>query len=106
MNQTYKSPDDEYAAIASNFDPNKPREYVDDLRRLAEVPHPDAMNLLAILLGDIDSMLHRDEIISLYERSHELGSPVAAKNLSIQYRQWNEPILSKFWMRKSKGGSG
>lgn len=107
MNSVYESDDEEYAAISVNYGVSSLAAYVDDLRRLARSGHVESMNLLAVLLGDMDSAKHREEIISLYERAHELGSTAAAENLSIQYRQWNEPVLSKYWgVKASKLNAG
>ena len=96
-----KSYDDEYAQISLSMDWENPEAYIEDLRRIAHSNHKEAMNLLAIVLGEVDSDRYRDEIVSLLERAHELGSPVAAETLSIQYKQWKEPLLSKYWLRKA-----
>jgi len=97
----YENDDEEYAAISVNYGVSDLSPYVDDLRRLAKSGHVESMNLLAVVLGDIDGARHRDEIISLCERAHNLGSPVAAENLSIQYRLWKEPLLSRYWKVKA-----
>jgi hypothetical protein len=102
MKPIYENADEEYAAIAVLFNVTLPPGHVDDLRRLADAEHVDSMNLLAVVLGDLDSKTHRDEIIRLFERAHELGSQIAAYNLAIQYRQWGEPLFSKIWMGKSR----
>lgn len=98
--------DEEYAAIVSDIDWNNPDQYVEPLRRLAKLDHPQAMNALAVVLGDVDSVKFRDEIISLYTKAHELGSVVAAEGLSIQYSQWGEPELSDHWKKISEGAVG
>jgi hypothetical protein len=101
------NPDDEYADIVEKLDYAKPGEYIEELRKLAGAEHRESMNLLAVLLGDIDNTGNRGEIISLYERAFELGSPVAAKNLAIQYHQWGEPELASVWQNKAiVGGAG
>lgn len=93
--------DDDYARISLDVDRDNPHVHIEELRRIASEDHIESMNLLAVLLGDVDSKKHREEIIRLYERAHELGSPVAAENLSIQYGQWKEPLLARYWMNKA-----
>jgi hypothetical protein len=94
--------DDAYCQIVDLVDWQKPHEHVDALRELVTRNHADAMNLLAILLGDIDSIGYMNEIKSLYEKSHALGSVTAAKGMAIQYKQWDEPFLSEIWERRSR----
>lgn len=80
--------DEEYGKIAALIDWDRPDEFVKDLRKLAEKENALAMNLLAVLLGDIDKEGYRDEITRLYERSYALGCTEAAENLAIQKKQW------------------
>ncbi|MCC6921408.1 MAG: hypothetical protein IT548_19620 [Alphaproteobacteria bacterium] len=94
--------DDAYSRIVESMESINALEYIAKLRLLAEDCHIESINLLAVILGDIDSTLHRREIIELYEKAFELGSPVAAENLSIQYAQWNEPFLSKLWRSRAR----
>lgn len=93
--------DDRYVAIVEDLDWSDPARHVEALRVLAGLDQPDAMNLLAILLGDIDGEVHRQEIIALYERAHALGDVTAAENLAIQYGQWNNPALAGIWRQKA-----
>lgn len=95
------SSDEEYGVIANDINWNNPLQYIDKLRALARENHADSMNLLAILLGDMDSLNNRDEIISLYKRAFELGSVTAANSLSIQYRQWGENHEADIWEAKT-----
>lgn len=95
--------DKEYSDIVDCIEWDDPRKYIERLRVLVNKNHEDSMNLLAIVLGDIDSIKYRDEIIRLYEESYRLGSQVAAKGLSIQYRQWNEIEKSRIWEFRARG---
>lgn len=94
--------EDRYVAIAEALDWTDPGEHIDALRELAGLGQAEAMNLLAILLGDIDGAAHREEIVALYERAHGLGNVAAAENLAIQYGQWNEPALSLLWKQRAE----
>lgn len=89
--------DHEYSRIVESVDWENPVEYVQQLRDLASAGHKESMNFLAILLGDIDKYKFKDEIIELLERSHSLGSVVAANTLSIQYQEWGETEESRKW---------
>ena len=90
-----------YVRIVDTIDWQQPVSHLtvhlEELRKLASNGHIESMVLLAVFLGDIDSELHRSEIIRLNEKAFELGSPTAAGNMAIQYAQWNEPFLSKLW---------
>ena len=98
--------DEEYAAIVANIDWQDPVKYVEPLRKLTRLNHRESMNTLAVVLGDVDSAEHRDEIIALYTEAHRLGSPVAAEGMSIQYAQWGDAKLSDHWKKLSKERSG
>lgn len=93
--------EDRYVTIINALDWVAPEEHVEALHELADLGQADAMNLLAVLLGDIDGAAHRDEIIALYERAFDLGAWPSARNLAIQYGQWNEPELSRRWEEKA-----
>jgi len=75
---------------------------VNSLRRLADQGHEPSMVLLAVLLGDIDSKIYREEIISLNEKAFASGSPVAAENMAIQYGQWGETFMSRLWRKRAQ----
>jgi hypothetical protein len=89
--------DNAYARIVELVNSDNAAEYVDELRRMAGDGHVVSMQLLAVLLGDIDSGKYREEIIMCCEKAHLLGSSIAAEILAIQYKQWNEPFMSKLW---------
>jgi hypothetical protein len=94
--------DQSYSRIVDAVDwdnPHRP-DHLEELRRLAAEDHSESMTLLAILLGEIDSIRYRDEIVTLNERAYKLGSPVAAENMAIQYEQWNEPFMSRLWQSR------
>jgi len=82
---------DAYTKIVEALDWDRPSEFVDRLRMLADRGQIESMNLLAVLLGDIDPVGAKREILELYKRAAANGSLVAAENLAIQQRQWENP---------------
>ena len=102
MNCPNAADDEVYRQIVDNLDWSHPKGCIASLRDLVNRDHVEAMGLLAIILGDVDSKHYRDEIISLNERAFELGSAVAAENLAIQYEKWGEAFLSQLWRLRVK----
>jgi hypothetical protein len=96
------SDDEFYRNIIDKLDWSNPHEFIEPLRNLVNKNHVESMSLLAIILGDIDSNLYRDEIMRINEAAFNLGSVVAAENLSIQYAQWGEEFLSRLWLSRAK----